>query len=138
MRLYRRKMNDWNAERKMSDWGASPEMNAKFAAKEHLIDEWETKLYDLVRWWRAWWWIWSSDRWRANDLIEIWWLYVLKTVDMIWWIIEKFILMILIVDAIICCSDALYVMIKEWIVHLSIYYYLYYLGSVIKPSSSQW
>ena len=36
---------------------------------------------------------WSSDRWRTNNLIEIWWLYVLKTVDMTWWIIEKIILM---------------------------------------------
>ena len=65
MRLYRRKKNDWDAERKMSDWSANSEMNAGFAAKEHLIDEWEAGLYDPVRWWRAWWWIWSSDRWRA-------------------------------------------------------------------------
>ena len=30
----------------MNDWGANLEINARFETKEHLIDEWETGLYD--------------------------------------------------------------------------------------------
>ena len=95
MKLYRRKMNDWDAERKMSDWSANFEMNERFLRRNNT---WLTASDGAVwfrYWWnrysmmKNWWWIWSSDRWRTTDLIEIWWLYVLKTVDMIWWIIEK-------------------------------------------------
>ena len=33
--LYRRKVNDWDAERKMSDWNASLEMNERFLRRKN-------------------------------------------------------------------------------------------------------
>ena len=81
VRLYKRKMSDWDAARKMSDWGASPENEWEvFAVKEHLIDEWEAGLersYMI-----------PFDDEELDGLAETWWLYVLKAVDMIWWIIK--------------------------------------------------
>ena len=74
-------MSDWDAARKMDDWGASSENEwGVFAVKEHLIDEWGAGLgrgYMI-----------PFDDEGLDDLVETWWLYVLKAVDMIWWIIK--------------------------------------------------
>ena len=36
IKLYRRKMSDWNAERKLNDWSASLEMNARFLRRKSI------------------------------------------------------------------------------------------------------